>query len=155
MTWQWHGRWRQRMLVDDVSRWRGRWRHLGLTSAEEPWRVQERGGAWRRVERMINRSETFSGGWWRVRSPMTLNLPRFCRSARDDLCGRFKTAIGAMFVTVMQAAVVCAVWKSLTTAATGPEPKDDGWMTSAVQRRKAATVVMMAEAMLKKKKESR
>ena len=36
-------------------------------------------------------------------------------------------------------------------AAAGPEPKDDGWMTSAVQRRKAATVVVMAEAMLKKK----
>ena len=38
------------------------------------------------------------------------------------------------------------------TVAAGPEPKDDGWMTSEVQRRKAATVVMMAEAMLKKKK---
>ena len=76
----------------------GAWRH-----------VEGPGGAWRRVERMINRSETFSGAWWRVRSPMTLNLPRFCRSARDDLCGMFKTAIGAMFVTVMQAAVVCAV----------------------------------------------
>ena len=36
-------------------------------------------------------------------------------------------------------------------AATGPEPKDDGWMTSEVQRRKAAAVVMMAETMLKKK----
>ena len=71
-----------------------------------------RAGAWRvlaAVERVINRSETFSGAWGCVRSPMTLNLPRFCRSARDDLCGRFKTAIGAMFVTVMRAAVVCAV----------------------------------------------
>ena len=29
--------------------------------------------------------------------------------------------------------------------------KDNGWMTSAVQRRKAVTVVVMAEAMLKKK----
>ena len=59
-----------------------------------------------------------------------------------------------MFVTMMRAAVVCAVWNSLTTAVAGPEPKDDGWMTSVVQRRKAAVVVMMAEAMLKKKKRS-
>ena len=57
-----------------------------------------------------------------------------------------------MFVTVMRAAVVCAVWNSLTTAIAGPEPKDDGWMMSAVQRRKAATVVVMAEAMLKEKR---
>ena len=35
-------------------------------------------------------------------------------------------------------------------AAVGLEPKDDGWMTSGVQRRKAAAVVVMAEAMLKK-----
>ena len=60
-----------------------------------------------------------------------------------------------MFVAVMWAVVVCAVWNSLTTAAAGLEPKDDGWMTSEVQRRKAAVVVVMAEAMLKKKKESR
>ena len=115
-------------------------------------RVKARGGSWRRMERVINRSETFSGAWGRVRSPMMLNLPRFCRSARDDLCGSFKTAIGAMFVTVMRAAVVCAVWNSLATAATGPEPKDDGWMTSKVQWRKAAVVVVMADALLKKKK---
>ena len=74
------------------------------------WRVLvTRGGTWRRVERVINRSETFSGAWGRVQSPMTLNLPRFCRSARDDLYGSFKTAIGAMFVTVMRAAVVYVV----------------------------------------------
>ena len=74
------------------------------------WRVLvARGGSWRRVERVIYRSETFSGAWGCVRSLMTLNLPRFCRSAQDDLCGSFKTAIGAMFVTVMRAAVVCAV----------------------------------------------
>ena len=56
-----------------------------------------------------------------------------------------------MFVAVMWAAVVCAVWNSLTTTATGPEPKDDGWMTSEVQRRKAAAVVVMTETILKKK----
>ena len=55
-----------------------------------------------------------------------------------------------MFVAVMQTAVVCAVWNSLTKAAAGPEPKDDGWVTLEVQRRKAAAVVVMAEAMLKK-----
>ena len=36
-------------------------------------------------------------------------------------------------------------------AAAGLEPKDDGWMTSEVQRRKAAAVIVMAEAMWKKK----
>ena len=55
-----------------------------------------------------------------------------------------------MFVTVMQTAVVCAVWNSLTMAAAGLESKDDGWVTSEVQRRKAAAVVVMAEAMLEK-----
>ena len=144
-------------VADDVSRWRGRWRHLGLTSVGENWCVQRvvaRGRAWRCVERVINRTETLSGAWGRVRSPMALRLSRFCRSAQDDLCGSFKTVIGAMFVAVMLAAVVCAVWNSLTTAAAGPEPKDDGWMTSEVQRRKAMAVVVMAEAMLKKKKKS-
>ena len=34
--------------------------------------------------------------------------------------------------------------------AAGSKPKDDGWVTSEVQRRKAAAVVVMAEAMLKK-----
>ena len=55
-----------------------------------------------------------------------------------------------MFIVVMQTAVVCAVWNSLTMAAVGLEPKDDGWMMSEVQRRKAAAVVVMAEAILKK-----
>ena len=50
----------------------------------------------------------------------------------------------------MERAVVYVVWNSLTMAAAGPEPKDDGWMTSEVQRRKAAVAVVMAEAMLKK-----
>ena len=36
------------------------------------------------------------------------------------------------------------------TAAAGPEPKDDGWMTSKVQRRKAAAAIVMAKAMLKR-----
>ena len=67
------------------------------------------GGAWRKLEARDSDAETFGGAWGRVRSPMTLNLPRFCRLARDDLCGRFKTAIGAMFVTVMRVAVACAV----------------------------------------------
>ena len=56
-----------------------------------------------------------------------------------------------MFVAVMQTAVVCEVWNSLTTTAVGPKPKDDGWVTSEVQRQKAAVIVVMAEAMLKKK----
>ena len=59
-----------------------------------------------------------------------------------------------MFVAMMQTVVVSVVWNSLTTVAASPEPKDDGWMTSEVQRRKAKAVVVMAEAMLKTKKES-
>ena len=55
-----------------------------------------------------------------------------------------------MSIAVMQMAVVCAVWNSLTTVAAGPEPKDDSWVTSEVQQRKATAVVVMAEAMLKK-----
>ena len=55
-----------------------------------------------------------------------------------------------MFVAVMQTTEVCAVWNSLTTAAAGPEPKDDSWVTSEVQRRMAVAVIVMAEAMLKK-----
>ena len=79
-----------------------------------------------------------------------LRLSRLCRSAQDDLCGTFKTVIGAIFVAVMQRAVVCAVWNSLTTAVAGLEAKDDGWMTSEVQQRKAAAAIVMVEAMLKK-----
>ena len=39
----------------------------------------------------------------------------------------------------------------LTTAVTGPEPKDDGWMKSEVQRREVVAAVVMAEALLKRK----
>ena len=44
-----------------------------------------------------------------VQSPTASRLSRLCRSAQDDLCGTFKTVIGAIFVAVMQKAVVCAV----------------------------------------------
>ena len=74
------------------------------------WRcVTARDGACRRVERVINRTETLSGAWGRMLSPTVLRLSRFCRSAQDDLCGSFKIVIEAIFVAVMQAAVVCAV----------------------------------------------
>ena len=66
------------------------------------WRcVEGPSGAWRRVECVINPTETLSGAWGRMQSLMTLNLSQFCRSTRDDLCGSFKTVIGAMFVAVM------------------------------------------------------
>ena len=127
--------------------------------------VRARGGVWRRVEArdlkrrrmeahgcVTNRTKTLSGAWGHVRSPTALRLSWVCRSAQNDLYGTFKTVIGAMFVAVMQMAVVCAMWNSLTTAATDSEPKDDGWMMSKVQRRNATAVVVMAEAMLKKKR---
>ena len=39
------------------------------------------------------------------------------------------------------------------TAVAGPEPRDDDWMTSEVQRQEATTAVVMAEALSGKKKE--
>ena len=86
----------------------GAWRILA--ERDGAWRIlAARGSMWRHVERVINRTETLSDAWGHVRSPTTLRLSRFCRSARDDLCGSFKTAIGAMFVAVMRAVVVYAV----------------------------------------------
>ena len=52
---------------------------------------------------------TLSDVWGRVLSPTALRLSQFCRSAQDDLCGSFKTVIGAMLVAVMRAAVVCVM----------------------------------------------
>ena len=81
-----------------------------MQARDGAWRrVTARGRAWRHVERVINRTETLSDAWGRVRSLTALRLSRFCRSVQDDLCGSFKTVIGAMFVAVMRAAVVCAV----------------------------------------------
>ena len=151
-------------LKDDVSGWR---KQVTSTTAQvrvdvskHVERMRARGGAWRRViwrdgawrcvGCVINRTETLSDAWGRIQSLTASRFSRVCRSAQDDLCGTFKTVIRAMFVAVMQTAVVCAVWNSLTTAVAGPEPKDDGWVMSEVQRRKAAAVVIMAEAMLKK-----
>ena len=59
--------------------------------------------------RVIIYTETLSGAWGRVQSPTGSRLSRVCRLAQDDLCGTFKIVIGAMFVAVMQTAVVCAV----------------------------------------------
>ena len=143
---------------DDVNGWHT----LATTQAradvdDNNERVEAHDGAWRWTQMC-------SGAWkahgardqWnraferRVQSPTTLRLSRVCRSVQDNLYGTFKTVIGAIFAAVMQRVVVCAVWNSLTTAAAGPEPKGDSWMTSEVQRRKAAATFVMAEAMLKK-----
>ena len=143
--------------VDDVSERDetrgGSWKARDL----KQWRVEARereprcaAARGRHVGRVIRGIEPLSGAWGHVQSPIALRLSRFCRSAQDDLYGTFKTVIGAIFAAVMQRAVVCTVWNSLMTAAADPEPKDDGWMTSEVQRRKAAAAVVMAEAMLKK-----
>ena len=142
---------------DDVNGWHT----LATTQAranvdDNSERVEGNNGAWRWTQMC-------SGAWKahgahdlrnraferRVQSSTASRLSRVCRSVQDNLCGTFKTVIRAIFAAVMQRAVVCAVWNSLTMAAAGPEPKDDSWMTSEVQRRKAATTVVMAEAMLK------
>ena len=80
-----------------------------VTRANISRRKQACGYAWRVLAARGTRDQPYRNFERRVRSPMTLNLSRFCRSARDDLCGSFKTVIGAMFVAVMRAAVVCAV----------------------------------------------
>ncbi|KAK4581887.1 hypothetical protein RGQ29_025158 [Quercus rubra] len=54
---------------------------------------------------MINRTETLSNAWGRVWSPTALWFSRVCRLAQSNLCGTFKTVIGAMFVAVMQSAM--------------------------------------------------
>ena len=72
-----------------------------------------------------------------------------CRSAQDDLSDTCRNAIEAIFIVVMTRAVVCAMWDSSTTMAAGPEPKDNGWKTSEVQRQEVATTVVTAEAMLR------
>ena len=63
----------------------------------------------RRVGHVIRGTEPLSSAWGRVQSPTASRLSRLCRSAEDDLCGTFKTVIGAIFAAMMQRAVVCAV----------------------------------------------
>ena len=75
---------------------------------------------------MISGTEPLIDAWGRVQSPMMSRVPQVCRSVQDDLSGTFTIIIGAIFVAVMQMAVVCAVWNSLTMAAASPEPKDNG-----------------------------
>ena len=133
--------------------WHG-WRQQAHKARENAWgQATAHGSAWsEEMAREVRgaRDQPYRNFERRVRSPTALRLSQFCRSAQEDLCGTFKTVIGAMFVAVMQTTIVCAVWNSLMTAAADPKPKDDGWVTSEVQRRKAAAVVVMAEAMLKK-----
>ena len=71
---------------------------------------------------------------------------------RGGACGLQRRRGSHKFVDrrkTISMAMVCAVWNSLTMAVAGLEPKDDGWVTSEVQRRKAVAVVVMAETMLK------
>ena len=70
--------------------------------------------------------------------------------AQDDLSGTCRLS-RAIFVVVMQMAVVFVVWNSLMAVIVGPEPKDDNWKTSKVQRREVAAAAVMTEAMLRMK----
>ena len=62
-----------------------------------------------RVGRMISGTEPLNDAWGRMQSPMALRVPRVCRLVQDDLSGTFTNVIAAIFVVVMQMAVVCAV----------------------------------------------
>ena len=110
------------------KRVRGAWPEVAVRE-RKPRCVVVRG---RRVGRMISETEPLNSAWGRMQFSMASRLPRVCRSAQDDLSGTFTNIIRAMFAAVMQRAVVCAVWNSLTTAAASPKPKDDGWMMSEV-----------------------
>ena len=60
-----------------------------------------RGGAWQSLATRGARDQSYRNFERRVQSPTALRLSRFCRSAQDDLCGSFKTVIGAISVAVM------------------------------------------------------
>ena len=72
-----------------------------------------------------------------------------CKSAQEDLSGTFINVIGAIFCSSdAKGSGLCNV-KLLNDDFAGLEPKDDGWMTSEVQRCEATAATMMAEAMLR------
>ena len=68
---------------------------------------------------------------------------------QDDLSGTYKKLIIAIFVAVMQRAMVFAIWNSSTVVVASSEPKDNDWKTSEVQRQEAAVAIVMAEAILR------
>ena len=123
----------------------GTWECVGARQEKHSYAV----AYGRLVWRVSGRTKPLSDAWKHMQSPMESRLPRMCRSRLDDLNDTFTNVIGAIFAAVMQRAVVCAVWNSLTTMAASPEPKDNGWKTSEVQRRETATAAVMAEAMLR------
>ena len=92
----------------------------------EPKCAATRGGAWGAWSAKQSLWVARGGVWGCMQSPTASRLSRVCRLVQDDLCGTFKTVIRAIFVTVMQKAVVCAVWNFLTTAAAGPKSKENG-----------------------------
>ena len=55
---------------------------------------------------VISGTGPLSDVWGRMQSPTASRLSQACRSTQDDLYGTFKTIIGAIFVVVMQRAVV-------------------------------------------------
>ena len=57
---------------------------------------------------------------------MTARLSPPGRSVQDEHSDISRNLIGAIFVAAMTHAVFCAVLDYSTTAAAGPEPKDDG-----------------------------
>ena len=155
----------------DASKWHQHRRNEGWRGLHQQWHQR---GAWRRmracerrvgvrerkpkcavasgrhVGHVISRTEHLNCAWGHVQSSMASRIPQVCRSTQDDLSGTFTNVIEAIFVVVIQMAVVCAMWNSLTMAAVGLEPKDNGWMTSLVQRREVAAAVVMAKAILKR-----
>ena len=93
---------KERLIVDPED-----W-DVEMMSADQ-WMLTQLGLTWQLVEARGGAAESLSGAWGRVWSPMAARYPRMCRSALDDLSGTFKNEIGAIFVAVMQMAVVYAV----------------------------------------------
>ena len=73
-------------------------------------------------------SDAEKSGRARRRVPylMTARLSSPGRSVQDEHSDISRNLIGAIFLAAMTRAVFCAVLDYSTTAAAGPEPKDDG-----------------------------
>ena len=66
-------------------------------------------GVWQCMGRMSCDVEPLSNAWRHVRSLMASRLPQVHKSAQDDLSGTYRKLIEAIFIAVMQKAMVFAV----------------------------------------------
>ena len=138
----------------DMAEWSQQWHQQQCWGA---WLEDAaRGSAWWYnpdvqwcVGHVSHNAKPLSDAWRPMWSLMASRLPQVCKSTQDDLSGTCRKLIGVIFAAMMQRVVVFAMWNSSTATAAGPEPKDNGWKTSEVQRWEAAAAAVMAEVMLR------